>query len=143
MVADIEYRIFGPSIEKLQELGDRYRFALKQHPEIIHTQITTPRGEPKLFFDADEIEALLRGLKLAELALQLESSVDGAVGGSIIEDLEKLPVRVRYPDEHRADLESITSTAFTNPALDRWLSTAALREFVLKPEVPHARLILL
>jgi multidrug efflux pump subunit AcrB len=135
VVADIEYRIFGPSLEVLQELGDRYRVALQGHPEVIHTQVTMPRGEPKLFFEADESEARLSGISLATLASQLESTIDGAVGGSVIEDLERLPVRVRYPDDRRADLASITSTAFVDEGIDRWLSAAALGKFTLRPEL--------
>jgi multidrug efflux pump subunit AcrB len=135
VIADIEYRIFGPSLEVLRDLGDRCRVALQEHPDVIHTQVTMPRGEPKLFFEADESEARLSGISLAMLASQLESTIDGAVGGSVIEDLERLPVRVRYPDDRRADLASITSTAFVDEGIDRWLSAAALGEFTLRPEL--------
>jgi multidrug efflux pump len=135
VVADIEYRIFGPSLETLQQLGDQYRIALQQHPDVIHTQAAMPRGEPKLFFQADESEARISGISLTTLAAQLESSIDGAVGGSVIEDLERLPVRVRFPDAHRSDLSAITSTAFVDPQLDRWLSAAALGDFTLRPEI--------
>jgi multidrug efflux pump subunit AcrB len=135
VVADIEYRVFGPSLEVLRNLGDRYRVALQEHPDVIHTQVTMPRGEPKLFFEADESEARLSGISLATLASQLESAIDGALGGSVIEDLERLPVRVRYPDDHRSDLASITSTAFVDEGIDRWLSAASLGEFTLRPEL--------
>jgi multidrug efflux pump subunit AcrB len=133
VIADIEYRIFGPSLEVLRDLGDRCRVALQEHPDVIHTQVTMPRGEPKLFFEADESEARLSGIALATLASQLESTIDGAVGGSVIEDLEQLPVRVRYPDDRRDDLASITSTVFVDEGIDRWLSAAALGEFTLRP----------
>lgn len=135
VIADIEYRIFGPDLEVLRDLGDRYRVALQEHPHVVHTQVTMPRGEPKLFFGADESEARISGISLATLASQLESAIDGAVGGSVIEDLEQLPVRVRYPDDHRSDLASITSTAFVDEGNDRWLSAAALGEFTLHPEL--------
>jgi multidrug efflux pump subunit AcrB len=135
VAADIEYRIFGPSLETLRDLGDRYRVALQEHPYVVHTQVTMPRGEPKLWFEADESEARLGGISLATLASQLESTVNGAVGGSVVEDLERLLVRVRYPDERRTDLASITSTAFVDEASDRWLSAAALGEFTLRPEL--------
>jgi multidrug efflux pump subunit AcrB len=135
VAADIEYRILGPSPDVLRDLGDLYREALQEHPHVIHTQVTMPRGAPKLMFEADESEARLGGVSLATLASQLESTVDGAVGGSVIEDLERLPVRVRYPDERRGDLASITSTAFVDEGSDRWLSAAALGEFTLRPEL--------
>lgn len=135
VVADIEYRIFGPNRDVLLELGDRYRVALQQHPDVIHTQATMPRGEPKLFFEADESEARLSGISLASLASQLQTSIDGALGGSVIEDLEQLPVRVRYPDGHRADLALIASTTFVDDGQDRWLSASALGDFTLRPEL--------
>ncbi|MEM6458814.1 MAG: efflux RND transporter permease subunit [Planctomycetota bacterium] len=135
VVADVEYRLYGPNTAELQRLGDRYRRALQRHPDVIHTQTTMPRGEPKLVFAADESEALIGGVSLADLAEQLETSIDGAVGGSIVEDLERLPVRVRYPEAHRADLDAITSTAFVDAGRgDRWVSAASLGSFQLVPE---------
>ncbi|MCG8403773.1 MAG: efflux RND transporter permease subunit [Phycisphaerales bacterium] len=135
VVADIEYRLFGPSIRKLQELGDALRIALQAHPDVVHTQATMPRGEPKLFFDADEDAAHIAGMTLVEIAVQLEAALEGSASGSIIEDLEQLPVRVRYADSHRRDLDAVASTLLVQPGSDRWTSVASLGDLSLRPEL--------
>jgi multidrug efflux pump subunit AcrB len=135
VVADIEYRVFGPSIAGTQRIGDALRARLQAHPDVIHTQATMPRGEPTLSFEADEDEARLAGLSLTEIAAQLESSLEGAAGGSVIEDLERLPVRVRTAADGRGDLDAIASTPLVTPGGDRWVSAAALGGLALRPEL--------
>lgn len=134
-VADIEYRVFGPSIARLQDIGDRLRVALQAHPDVMHTQATMPRGEPKLFFEADEDAARVAGLSLNDLSNQLESNLEGGVAGSVIEGLEQMPVRVRYDDAQRRDLDGIASMAFVQPGADRWTNAASLGTFALRPEL--------
>lgn len=135
VVADIEYRIFGPNLTTLQELGDQFRVALQSHPDVLHTQATIPRGEPKLFYEADEDAARLAGMTLNEVAAQLQSSLEGGVSGSVIEGLEQMPVRVRYTDVNRQTLDKIASTPLVQPGADRWTHAAALGEFKLRPEM--------
>lgn len=135
VVADIEYRITGPSNRELQAVGDRIRVALQQHPDVIHTQATLARGEPKLFFSADEDEADLAGLSLRDVANQLDSALEGSASASIVEDREQLPVRVRYANHVRSDLDAIASAPLVSPATDRWTNAASLGTFVLRPEL--------
>jgi multidrug efflux pump subunit AcrB len=61
LFADIEYRLYGPSIEVLQDLGEQVRLELQSDRDVLHTQASTPRGQPKLWFDADEDLAHLAG----------------------------------------------------------------------------------
>lgn len=135
ILADIEYRIFGPDVSVLQRIGDRFRVALQAHPKVVHTQSTMARGQPKLFFEADESETRISGLSLAAVAAQLDASLEGTIGGSIVEDMEQLPVRVRYPEERRSSLELIAATALVDRNIDRWVSTAALGDITLRPEL--------
>jgi multidrug efflux pump subunit AcrB len=135
VVADIEYRVFGPSDEELLAIGDRIRAALQRHPEVLHTQATLARGEPKLFFDADEQEADLAGLALSSLADQMNTALEGSALASVVEDEEQLPVRVRYERSMRSDLERIASMPLVTPATDRWTNASALGRFDLRPEL--------
>lgn len=135
VVTDIEYRLYGPSIERLQSLGEEIRLALQAHPEVIATRVTMPRGEPKLWFDADEDEATLAGLTLQDIAVQLQSSLEGSVGGSVLENLELLPVRVRTTQADRSDLAAIESLLFVAPGGGDWIPAQALGDFVLRPEL--------
>lgn len=135
VVADVEYRLYGPSMSVLQDLGERVRLALQSHPEILHTQATMPRGEPKLWLNADEDEAQLAGLTLGDIADQLQANLEGSVGGSVIENLEQMPVRVRYRDDRRSSLSNIASMQFVQTGGGDWVPLAAIGEIALRPEL--------
>ena len=52
-----------------------------------------PRGEPKLWLEADETESRLAGLTLTRIASQVQAAYEGSVAGELLEDIEGLPVR--------------------------------------------------
>ena len=133
--ADIEWRLYGPRVAELQDVGDRLRVALQSHPDVLHTQMSLSRGEPKLIFRADEDSARLAGLALTDVADQFESNLEGVVAGSVLEDLESIPVRVRIEDENRRSLASIASLPLVTRPGQPWLSAASLGEFELVPEL--------
>ncbi|MGB0766119.1 MAG: efflux RND transporter permease subunit [Phycisphaeraceae bacterium] len=135
VVADIEYRVFGPSNRELQAIGDELRVALQRNPQVIHTQNTLTRGEPKLFFSADEEQAELAGLTLQSVASQLDAALEGSARASIVEDQERLPVRVRYADDIRGDIDELATIPLVSPSTPEWTSAAALGDFELRPEI--------
>ncbi|MEM6333321.1 MAG: efflux RND transporter permease subunit [Planctomycetota bacterium] len=135
VVADIEYRLLGPSIPVLQDLGDELRAALQAHPDVLHTQANITRGEPKLFFAADEDAARLAGMTLGDVADQLEGALEGVASGTVIEGLEQVPVRVRFDDAGRGDLDAVASSLLVQAGGDRWTSASALGELELRPEL--------
>ncbi len=129
--AGVEYRIFGPEIDRLQDLGEEVRLALQSHPGVLHTQVTIPRGEPKVWLEADENEAERAGLSLTDLAVQLQTGLEGVSGGVVLEDLEQLPVRIRL-DETRGNLDAVSSLRFTGRGAT--LPLEALGDLSLRPE---------
>jgi multidrug efflux pump subunit AcrB len=135
VIADVEYRIYGPSVPELIELGERFRRTLQADPEVVVTQATMTRGEPKLWLDADEDRARVAGLALGSVASQLQTSLEGTLGGTMLENLEEVPVRVRYRDERRDDLVSIASTNLVRTQGDGWVPLSALGEIEVRPEL--------
>ncbi|MHC5028827.1 MAG: efflux RND transporter permease subunit, partial [Planctomycetota bacterium] len=135
VVADVEYRIYGSSVTELIELGERVRRTLQADPEVVVTQATMTRGEPKLWLDADEDRTRVAGLTLGSVASQLEASLEGALAGTMIENLEEIPVRVRYADERRSDLVSIASTNLVRTQDEGWVSLAAIGNLEIRPEL--------
>ncbi|MEM8931741.1 MAG: efflux transporter outer membrane subunit, partial [Acidobacteriota bacterium] len=133
VASDIELRLFGPDVTRLQDLGETVRRVLQSHPEVSITRSSLPRGEPKLWFSADEDEARLAGLSLGDLAAQLRVNLDGAIGGTLVEDTERLPVRVRYGDE-RSELDRVATMPVTVPGGDRWSTLTAFGSLDLRPE---------
>ena len=107
--APIEVRLFGPNPDRLRELGDHVRLTLTQTPRVIHTRSEMAEAIPKVVFAVDERQARLAGLDHLGIAAELQTSLEGSTGGSILEGTEELPVRVRVAGERRADLNQIAS----------------------------------
>ncbi|WOO42491.1 efflux RND transporter permease subunit [Rubellicoccus peritrichatus] len=132
--ADVELRLYGPSIPRLQELGEQVRLVLAEQPGILHTRMTIPRGQPKLWLDVSEEDLSLAGLSLTESAAQLQSQLSGDVAGIVIEGIEDLPIRVRRPDEQRASLADVESITLSDSSLaGGWLPVSAIGELELRP----------
>ena len=141
--APVAMRIYGPNLKRLQELGEQARSLLVQVPNVTHTRDTLSEIRPQLQLQVNEEEVRLAGLDRASLSQQLETSLEGNLGGSIIEDTEELPVRVRVSNAQRGDLSKITSLDLqaTNLSLNqnRFSATdtiplSALAEVELQPE---------
>ncbi len=135
--APIGFRIAGPDINKLKDWGDELRRIMQTVPHVTHTQGTMTGGKPKLWFNADETRVRQAGLSLQELAAQLQFSLEGAVGGSMLEDLEELPVRLRTDQATRASLDEIASLSVISPSVSgraEWIPLQSLGEFEIRPE---------
>ncbi|AOY80742.1 efflux RND transporter permease subunit [Moorena producens JHB] len=107
--APIELRLYGPQLHRLRELGNQIRAELAQVPDVIHTRADLTEGLPKLALTIDEEQARLAGIDKTEIAQQLDTSLEGAVGGSVLEVTEELPVRVRLSNPNRSNLNQIAS----------------------------------
>ncbi|WP_017328343.1 efflux RND transporter permease subunit [Synechococcus sp. PCC 7336] len=138
--APIEMRLYGPDREVLKELGDRIRSELAQLPDIIHTRASLSEAVPKLALQVDEEKIQLLGLSNSDLARQLNASLDGFIGGSILEATEELPVRVRISKGDRSDLNSISSLNVLPDSISAdgsrdAIPISALTNLELKPEL--------
>ncbi len=107
--APVELRIYGPNIDELRALGAEIREILATIPDVVHIRDDLSATVPKLAFAVDEEQAQLAGVSNAELAEQLQATLEGSVGGSILEATENLPVRVQISDDSRGDLAQIES----------------------------------
>ncbi len=105
--APVEFRILGPNIDVLRDLGDEVRRILSQVDTVTLTRGTLIDGAPEISIDVNEGKARDIGLDLEAISLQLEAGLEGLVGGSLIEATEELPVRVRFGELTRGDLSAI------------------------------------
>ena len=93
--APVEFRIYGPNLDKLREIGDEIRRILITTDNVIHTRATLSAGAPKVWFQINEDASMMSGLSLTEIANQIQMATTGINGGSILEQTESLPIRVR------------------------------------------------
>ena len=146
--APLEFRIYGPNLETLRALGMELRERMSRVPSVIHTLTTLTASSPKIWLTADEDRTNLAGLDLVDIANQLNFRLEGIPGGSVLEDNEEIPVRVRVSESTRSTLSEIGSTAFlargpTAPMhgdMFPGIPLSALAEVELRPSldgIPH------
>ncbi|NES88059.1 MULTISPECIES: efflux RND transporter permease subunit [Okeania] len=107
--APVELRIYGPNLNRLQQIGEQARALLAQTPKVTHTRSTLNDVRPQLKLLVDEEEIRLAGLDRATVSEQLDTLLEGNLGGSILEGVEELPVRVRVSNTQRGDFNQIKS----------------------------------
>ncbi len=107
--APIEVQFFGPDLDVLTELGNEARALLAGVSEITHTRSLLGETLPKATLDIDPQSASLAGLTSRQIAEQIQMSLDGQLGGALLQETEELPVRVRTDDEARAEVAGLRS----------------------------------
>lgn len=130
--AEVEFRLYGPSIEALQKAGEQVRGIMAAHPGILHTRISMARGEPHLRFVPEEDDVRLAGFGLDELAVRVHAFLEGVAGGSVQEDLTALPVRVRGEAARRDAVAELGDLVVRGQGSSTPLS--ALGTFMLEPD---------
>lgn len=115
--APIEVRLAGPEFEQLQALSTEVRSVLATTPGITHTRCEIDEVLAKAEIKVDQTAAYSAGYDLTAIATALNGTLDGAVGGSLVEGTEDIPVRVRIAKHQRGDLNEIISTKLQSPAM--------------------------
>ncbi len=107
VTAPVEIRVVGPELGQLRAIGEHIRGRMNEVPDIVQTRTQLTGGAPKVIVDLNEDKVRLAGLQLNNVAGQLNASLEGSTGGSLIEGSEELPVRVRVGDNDRADVSAV------------------------------------
>lgn len=139
--APIELKIFGPDLATLDALGDQIRQILATTPGVTTTVAGMRMGEPVARVNVDEAAAELAGIRLDNLASRLRADFDGAPGGSILEGVEEMPVRVIAAANRRSSVSDLASAPLLTSPESGILSApvSALGEVGLSPEVASIR----
>ncbi len=130
--APIEIRIAGPDRDELKQLATTVRNELAAMPGVSHTRSDVSETIPKVRLIVDEEEARQVGLTPTDIAAQLQSTLEGATGGSLLEATEELQVRVRFANDDRSQLERISSMNLQTGS--RLVPLTAVAKVSLKPE---------
>ncbi|GAB3271947.1 efflux RND transporter permease subunit [Parahaliea aestuarii] len=116
VMAPLEVEIYGPNLDRLRELGEQFRQRLEQVPDVTHSNASLSGGAPKLVFNVDEGRAQLAGLSLADAANTLDASLRGLTAGELLEDTQRLPVRVRLTEDDWGSAGDIASLRIAGAA---------------------------
>ncbi|UAA38267.1 efflux RND transporter permease subunit [Paraneptunicella aestuarii] len=136
--APIGIDIYGTDLTVLNQLGNKVRLAMSQVPGLTHSTASVTIGEPELVMATTSDSTQLSDLTLTDIAQQLQSAVEGQVGGSILEGTEEVPVRIRIADTERNSIDALSTLPLINSHLganQTWVPLSALGEFELRPTV--------
>lgn len=136
--APIGVEIYGPDLSIINELGQQVRLAMAQIPGVTNTIASITMGEPELTLDVTRNVSSLAGLSLNDIAAQLQSSLDGQVGGSILEGTEEIPIRIRLPESQRNNLDDLNAIPLLSVSLTNqqtWVPVSALGKFELRSSI--------
>jgi len=117
--APIEVRVFGPDLQTLHELGNEVRRILSGVPNVLHAKTSLASGRPKLLVEANEEAAKTLGIDLRSLADQLRAAISGSNAGSILEQTEDVPVRIRTGETTRSTLAGLRRIEIVPPVPTR------------------------
>lgn len=141
-IAPIELSIKGPDLTQLSELSQQLRRQLSAVPNVVHTRSTVKDGQTKLMLEINETLAFRTQLSNDDIAAWLAGAVEGTVGGSLMEDTEELPIRVRFSRSDRETVDDLRSVELMPAATDdsmsadpQWLPLDAIADFRLVPEL--------
>ena len=137
--APVELRLTGPNPAVLGQLGEQVAAALHRHPAVLETRATIESGRPKVRIDANEDELRLLGLTPTEVSSQLRAQLDGALGGTVLEGPEEVPVRVRIKPSHRRTIQDVLARTLVAPpakagAVADWIPLSTLGELRLQSQ---------
>ena len=115
MRAPMGIKVFGPSLESIEQFGYKLEEILKNTDGVKSEAVFAERvvGKPYLKLNINR-EAIARyGLNVADVQQNIETAIGGMPITSTVEGRERFPVRVRYPRELRDDPESIAKILVT------------------------------
>lgn len=136
--APIGVDIYGTDLQILNELGKKVRLAMSQVPGITQSIASITVGEPEMVMNTSSDSSQLANLTLTDIAQQLQSAVEGQVGGSILEGTEEVPIRVRVARKERENQDGLAVLPLINSQLGQeqnWVPLSALGDFELRPTI--------
>ncbi len=107
--APIEIRLLGPDLETLRLLGEEVAHHVAAVPEVQHVRTSLKGGQPEAMTAVNEEAVRDMGLDLAAIARMLGAAVEGERTGSVTEETENVPVRVRARPAARRTIDALAA----------------------------------
>ncbi len=108
--APVEVRLYGNDLDQLQDYGERLRSIVTEIPDVLHARTALSEIRPVATVSVGAQQADWAGLSEAAVAEQLFARLEGLRAGSIIEEVEEIPVRVRLAGATNQRLEELQSS---------------------------------
>lgn len=131
--APVEVRLYGPDLDQLKEFGEELRSLTTTVPNVLHVRTALSEFRPSAMIAVNAHQANWVGLTEAEIAQQLFAQLDGLPAGSIIEQVEEIPVRVRISGTHRQHIEDVSDRSLLVSTPTAALNATAITRQAIVP----------
>lgn len=107
--APLEVRVYGENLDTLRDISEKIRLLMAATSYVENTRETLQPSVPKITVDFDKQASEQMSIARREMASLISASTSGIIQGSIIEETESIPVRVRVNDQYRQDLGQLNN----------------------------------
>ena len=109
-------KIFGPTLEVINEIGAQIEGALQSVPGTRNVFAERVTGGYYVDFTVRRDQIARYGLTIQDVQMMVESAIGGANITTTIEGRERFPVNVRYQRHYRTDLNTLRRTLIWTPS---------------------------
>jgi heavy metal efflux system protein len=113
--SQLAVKLFGEDINILQVKGDEIARTLRQVHGMSDIRVEQISGLYYLKLDIDRSKVARHGINVADITEVIQAVGAGIEAGVIFEGQRRFPIMVRFPDDRRADVESIAALWVTAP----------------------------
>lgn len=100
-------KIFGPDLDKLEEIAENMKATLSEVPGIVNVGIFRIKGQANLEFAVDRAKCAQWNVSVADVQNVLSTAVGGKSLTQVVEGEKKFDVTLRWPERLRHNEETI------------------------------------
>ncbi len=113
--SQVAVKLFGDDLDTLRTKADQIARILRQVRGLSDLRVEQVSGLFYLKIHIDRAKIARHGINVAEITEVIEAVGGGIAAGEIFEGQWRFPIMVRFPDERRADVETIAALWVTAP----------------------------
>jgi cobalt-zinc-cadmium resistance protein CzcA len=113
--SQVAIKLFGDDLETLRMKADEIAREVRQVRGMADLRVEQVSGLYYLKLDIDRGKIARHGINVAEITEVIEAVGAGIAAGELFEGQWRFPIRVRFPDDRRADVETIAALWVTAP----------------------------
>ena len=100
-------KIFGPDLDKLEELAEKVKSALNEVRGVVHAGVFRIQGQSNLEIPIDREKCALWGVSIADVQSTIQAAVGGRATTQMTEGGMTYDITVRYPERLRNNVQAI------------------------------------
>jgi cobalt-zinc-cadmium resistance protein CzcA len=100
-------KIFGPDLDKLEELADQVKDRLAQINGVVHAGVFRIKGQSNLEIPIDREKCALWGVSVADVQNTIQAAIGGRATTQMTEGGMTYDITVRYPERLRNNVQAI------------------------------------